>query len=117
MMFLLVNAHVGRAAADQLPGDGGAALPTAVEHLLEAGAAVGVDALAGFVDRLRDRAAQEDRSKSDRRADDGEDQRILGRRSARVILQHVDESFHFIFLPSVVRASAEQAFAAEESGV
>src|SRR5947207_1758978 len=52
------------------------------------------DAGRGFVERVANGLAERHRRDRNRAADNRQDQRILGRRSTRLVLQHVDESLH-----------------------
>src|SRR4029079_18429937 len=50
--------------------------------------------------RAADRLAKRIGGDGNAGADDGEDQRIFGRRGARLVTTHVDEITHRIFLPA-----------------
>src|SRR5690349_11524131 len=71
-----------------------AVLRTLLHYGLVAGLAVAADAGRGVVHRASDRVAQQDGSSRDGGADDGEDQRVFGSRSTRLVLNHLDEVLH-----------------------
>src|SRR5438067_10469101 len=58
-----------------------------------------VDAAGGVAHRVGDGLAKAKRRKRNACTDDRQDQRIFGGRSTGLVLQHVDESLHVIFLP------------------
>ena len=69
--------------------------------ILAARAVRAVDAVRRAVHRVADCAAQNERGDGDASADNGENERIFGRGSARLVFDHLDEIRHVLFLPSV----------------
>src|SRR5438874_8996894 len=59
-----------------------------------------VDAARGVAHRVRNGLAKTEGGKRNARTDDRQDQRIFSGRSTGLVLQHVDESLHVLFLHS-----------------
>lgn len=58
------------------------------------GAVVGRDAVSGLIHRVGDRSTKRERRDCDAGANDGEDERIFGRRSARFVVPEVHQNLH-----------------------
>ena len=79
------------------------------------GASPGRDARASLIHRGRNRRSKRDCSYRNAGANDGEDQRIFGGRSTRLIAQHFDKGLHVVPFPDGTRRHGAP-IAAKRSG-